>query len=175
MEYSLEQIALLVEIIGGVAIIISLFFVGLQLKESAKATRSATAATTVSEITSWYSNLGNCEQGSKVFYNFLTNPESLTSEERYQAIMNVHGIWLLWQNSFYLVKKGTLDKGIHKSLVEIINGVKNSPGFHVFWESCKSIFLKEFQEYVEKILESDTASSMDFIRVKTKKANANNA
>ena len=59
MEYNLEYIALFVEIIGGIAIIISLVFVGLQLKESAKATRSSTAATTVSELTSWYSNLGN--------------------------------------------------------------------------------------------------------------------
>ncbi len=124
MEYNLEQIALLVEIIGGVAIFISLVFVGLQLKESAKATRSATAATTVSEITSWYSNLGNSEQGSKVFYKFMTEPESLTPEERYQAIMNGHGIVLSWQNSFYLVKEGTLDKDVHNSLIEIINGVK---------------------------------------------------
>ena len=110
MEYNLEQIALIVEIIGGITIIISLLFVGLQLKESAKATRSATAATTVSELTTWYSNLGNSEQGSFVFWNFMTKPDSLTPEKRFQAIVNIHGIMLTWQNSFYLVKEGTLDK-----------------------------------------------------------------
>lgn len=175
MEYNLEQIALLVEIIGGVAIIISLVFVGLQLKESAKATRSATAATTVSEITSWYSNLGNSEQGSKVFYNFITIPESLTPEEQYQAIMNAHGIVLSWQNSFYLVREGTLDEGVHKSLVEIINGIKNSPGFIIFWKSRKSIFLQEFQEYVEKIMESDKSNSENLYRhEEEERTNANN-
>lgn len=61
MESNLEKIALLLEIIGGIAIIVSLIFVGMQLKESSKATRSATAATTASEITSWYSSLGNSE------------------------------------------------------------------------------------------------------------------
>ena len=159
MEFNLEQVALIVEIIGGIVIIISLLFVGLQLKESAKATRSATAVTTVSELTSWYSNLGNSEQGSYVFWNFMTNPDSITPVERFQAIMNLHGILLTWQNSYYLVKEGTLDKRVQESLLEIINGVKNNPGFQIFWKSRKAIFLKEFQEYVEEIMATDKTNS----------------
>ena len=159
MEYNLEQTALIVEIIGGIVIIISLLFVGLQLKESAKATRSATAVATVSELTSWYSNLGNSEQGSYVFWNFMTNPDSITPVERFQAIMNLHGILLTWQNSYYLVKEGTLDKRVQESLLEIINGVKNNPGFQVFWQSRKAIFLKEFQKYVEEIMATDKTNS----------------
>ena len=159
MEFNLEQVALIVEIIGGIVIIFSLLFVGLQLKESAKATRSATAVTTVSELTSWYSNLGNSEQGSYVFWNFMTNPDSITPVERFQAIMNLHGILLTWQNSYYLVKEGTLDKRVQESLLEIINGVKNNPGFQIFWQSRKAIFLKEFQEYVEEIMATDKTNS----------------
>jgi len=159
MEYNLEKIALIIQIIGESAIIISLIFVGLQLKESAKATRSATAVTTVSELTSWYSNLGNSEQGSYVFWNFMTNPDSITPVERFQAIMNLHGILLTWQNSYYLVKEGTLDKRVQESLLEIINGVKNNPGFQIFWQSRKAIFLKEFQEYVEEIMATDKTNS----------------
>ena len=159
MEFNLEQVALIVEIIGGIVIIISLLFVGLQLKESAKATRSATAVTTVSELTSWYSNLGNSEQGSYVFWNFMTNPDSITPVERFQAIMNLHGILLTWQNSYYLVKEGTLDKRVQESLLEIINGVKNNPGFQIFWQSRKATFLKEFQEYVEGLMASDKINS----------------
>lgn len=159
MEFNLEQVALIVEIIGGIIIMISLIFVGLQLKESTKATRSATAVTTVSELTSWYSNLGNSEQGSYVFWNFMTNPDSITPVERFQAIMNLHGILLTWQNSYYLVKEGTLDKRVQESLLEIINGVKNNPGFQIFWQSRKAIFLKEFQEYVEEIMATDKTNS----------------
>ncbi|MFT6796518.1 MAG: hypothetical protein ACJART_001660 [Maribacter sp.] len=159
MEFNLEQVALIIEIIGGIVIIVSLIFVGLQLKESAKATRSSTAVTTVSELTSWYSNLGNSEQGSYVFWNFMTNPDSITPVERFQAIMNLHGILLTWQNSYYLVKEGTLDKRVQESLLEIINGVKNNPGFQIFWQSRKAIFLKEFQEYVEEIMATDKTNS----------------
>ena len=159
MEFNLENTALIIEIIGGIAIIISLLFVGKQLQVSTKATRSATAATTVSELTAWYSNLGNSQQGSYVFWHFMTNPDSLTSEERFQAIMNLQGIMLTWQNSYYLVKEGTLDKRVHESLLEIINGVKNNPGFQLFWQSRKATFLKEFQEYVEELMATDKTNS----------------
>ena len=161
MEFNLEQIALIVEIIGSLAIIISLVFVGLQLNEGAKATRSSIAATTVSEVTSWYSNLGNSEQSSHVFWNFMTNPDSLTPEHRFQAMVNIHGIMMTWQNSYYLVKEGTLDKNIQQSLLEIINGVKNNPGFLIFWKSRKSIFLAEFQEYVEDLMNSESVHSLE--------------
>lgn len=160
MDYSLEQIALIVQIIGGITIIISLLFVGLQLKAGAKATRSATAAATVGELTSWYSNLGNSEEGSYVFWNFMTNPDSLTPERRFQAMVNIHGIMLMWQNSYYLVKEGTLDRNIHQSLVEIINGVKNTPGFKMYWDLRKSVFLEEFQQYVEEIKMSKKVNSV---------------
>ena len=145
MEYNLEQIALIVEIIGGLAVIISPVFVGLQLKESAKATRSQIAAATVSEMTSWYSNIGNSEQGSAVFWNFMTNPNSQTPEERFQAIMNGHGAMLTWQNSYYLVKEGTLDKRIHDSLVEIITSVKKILDFMCFGKLVNPYFLKNFK------------------------------
>ena len=61
MKYNLKKIALVAEIFGGIAILISLIFVGIQFKENTKATRSATALATVSEMTSWYSNIGNSD------------------------------------------------------------------------------------------------------------------
>ena len=67
----------------------------------------------------------------------MTNPGSIKPVERFQAIMDLHGILLTWQNSYYLGKEGRLDKRVHESLLEIVNGVKNNPGFHIFWEARK--------------------------------------
>ena len=169
MKYNLKKIALIAEIFGGIAILISLIFVGIQFKENTKATRSATALATVSEMTSWYSNIGNSERGSYIFWNFLSNPDSLKPEERFQAIMNIHGAMLAFQNSYYLVKEGTLDQEIQQSLLEIINGIKTTPGFLVFWKARKSIFLMEFQEYVEEIIASKKVTSEGVYEIVEKK------
>ena len=165
MKSNLKKVAITLEIIGGIAIIISLIFVGVQLRESSKATRSATAASTVSEVTSFYSNLGNSEQGSHIFFEFMMQPDSLSTKERFQAMMNIHGVMLTIQNSYYLVDEGTLDDKIKESLVASIYAVKDNPGFKVYWNARKELFFDDFQSYVEEIIDSNERYSRELYEV----------
>lgn len=171
MKYNLKQAALLIEIVGGIAIIISLIFVGIQLRESSRATRSATAASTVSEVTSFYSDLGNSTEGSRNFYEFMISPDSLSEAELFQAIMNSHGIMLTIQNSYYLVEEGTLDEKIKESLVASIYAVKDNPGFKIFWRARKELFFEEFQNYVEEIMTSDVKFSRELYELESVNTN----
>jgi len=165
MKYNLKKTALLIEMIGGIAIIISLLFVGIQVRESSKATRSATAASTVSQVTSFYSDLGNNTEGSRIFYEFQMRPDSLNETELFQAMMNAHGIMLTIQNSYYLVEEGTLDEKIKQSLVASIIAVKDNPGFRLFWKTRKDLFFPEFQIYVEEIIKSDKKYSRELYSI----------
>ena len=154
MKYKLKNIALFAEIFGGIAILISLIFVGFQFKENTKATRSATATATISTMASWYSDIGNNQQSSMLFYKFLATPDSIPQEQRIQAIYNIHSMFLIFQNSYLLVKEGTLDVRIQESLTEVIKGVRNQPGMLYYWETRKSIFFEEFRAYVDETLQS---------------------
>lgn len=165
MKYNLKKTALLIEMIGGIAIIISLLFVGIQVRESSKATRSATAASTVSQVTSFYSDLGNNTEGSRIFYEFQMRPDSLNETELFQAMMNSHGIMLTIQNSYYLVEEGTLDEKIKQSLVASIIAVKDNPGFKLFWKTRKDLFFPEFQIYVEELIKSDKKYSRELYSI----------
>ena len=51
MKFKLKKIALIAEIFGGIVILISLIFVGMQFKENAKATKSANASATMVQKT----------------------------------------------------------------------------------------------------------------------------
>ena len=154
MKYKLKNIALYAEVIGGIAILISLIFVGFQFKDNTKATRSATATATISTMASWYSDIGNNEQSSILFYKFLATPDSIPKERRIQAIYNLHSMFLIFQSSYLLVKEGTLDVRIQESLTEVIKGVRDQPGMLYYWETRKSIFFEEFRAYVDEILQS---------------------
>ncbi|WNH13296.1 hypothetical protein [Thalassobellus suaedae] len=154
MKYKLKNIALVAEIFGGVAIFISLIFVGFQFKENTKATRSSTATATISAMASWYADIGNNQQSSELFYKFLATPDSIPKKQRIQAIYNLHSMFLIFQNSYFLVKEGTLDASIQESLTVVITGVKNQPGMLYYWQTRKSIFFEEFRSYVDEILQS---------------------
>jgi len=154
MKFKLEKLALIAEIFGGIAIFISLLFVGIQFKENAKATKSATASATIAALANWYLEIGNNSESSELFYNFMADPNQLTPEQRFQAVMNSHGVFIIFQNSYYLAKEGTLDSEMQNSLTSVILGVKDQPGFAFYWEQRESFFFKEFREYIDDILKN---------------------
>ena len=155
MKDRLQKISIITEIVGAVAIVVSLIFVGIQFIENTKATKSATAASTIGTISSWYTEMGNNEQSSSLFYNYMADPDSLTSEERFQVIITLHGLFLTFQNSYYLSQEGTLDSRIQESITKAAVGVKDQPGFRLFWKLRRELFFPEFQKHIDEIVDTD--------------------
>ncbi|TXG39392.1 hypothetical protein [Seonamhaeicola maritimus] len=155
MKNGLQKISIITEIVGAIAIVISLIFVGIQFTENTKATKSSTAASTVATISSWYTEMGNNQQSSSLFYNFMADPESLTSEERFQVIISLHGLFLTFQNSYYLNQQGTLDSHIQESITKAAVGVKDQPGFRLFWKLRRELFFPEFQKHIDEIVDTE--------------------
>ncbi len=152
MKNKLKNIALIAEIFGGIAILVTLIFVGIQFRDNIKATRSATATATIEALSNWYTELGNNSESSELFYNFMADPDVLTPQQRFQVVMNVHGVFMVFQNSFYLSKEGTLDDEMQNSLTSVVLGVMDQPGFKFYWEQRKSFLLEEFRMYIEDIM-----------------------
>ncbi|MFY0625790.1 MAG: hypothetical protein JXR07_05835 [Reichenbachiella sp.] len=155
MKNKLQKISIITEIVGAVAIVVSLIFVGIQFIENTKATKSATAASTVSTISSWYTEMGNNQQSSTLFWNFMADPGSLSSVERFQVIISLHGLFLTFQNSYYLNQQGTLDSHIQESITKAAVGVKDQPGFRLFWKLRRELFFTEFQKHIDAIVNTD--------------------
>jgi hypothetical protein len=157
MKYTLKKIALYAEIFGGIAIVVSLIFVGIQFRENTKATKSSTANATNAMAVAWYSETGNSAQSSHLLWNYLKDPKSITSNaEKYQVTLLLHGLMLSFQNSYYLAAEGTLDQNVLGSLTASLIAVKNQPGFQEYWDNRKSLFFEEFRDYVTSILTSDS-------------------
>jgi hypothetical protein len=150
------------ETLSVVAVVLSLIFVGLEVNESTRATRSATAAETTATIAEWYTALGNDQQASSVLRRFVTDPHSLTIDEQYQAVMNIHALMLILQSSFYLEEEGTLSPQIRRS---ITTAMTSEPGIRFYWEQRKPIFVNEnFIAYIEQLFEDGYTHSHDFYR-----------
>ena len=151
-----------VEALSVAAVVLSLIFVGLEVNESTRATRSATAADTTAMIAEWYMSLGSDQQASSVLRRFVTDPQSVTLEEQYQAVMNIHALMLILQSSFYLEEEGTLSPQIRRSMTKAMT---SEPGVRYYWEQRKPIFVNEnFIAFIEQLLADGYTHSKDFYR-----------
>jgi len=159
VKLKLSELASLAEVIGAVAIVISLVYVGIQVSDSTQAGRSAAANETSSAISSWYSAIGSNQQASQVFLDGISNPGSLSREETAQFIYLMHGLMLEYQNAYYLSQEGTLEVELQESLTNTILGVKSQPGFLMYWEQRRGLFKTDFKEYMEDLVATGTPNT----------------
>jgi hypothetical protein len=146
---ALSQIA---EIIAAIAVVISLIFVGLQVRANTRATRSAAAYDAITGMRENFIVLGTSEQACAVWFLGITNPEALSPEETLQFFALIHSAFLAFQSSHSMAAEGTLDPEIRDSIMSSVIAVKDLPGFKKYWAERKDFFKANFREYIDDII-----------------------
>jgi len=161
----LADLAHLAEIIGAFAVVVSLVYVGIQVNDGVGASRSASVNDANVALQSWYLEVGSNEQTSNLFYRGLLSDEALPNEEEFQFMMIFHGVFLAFQNSYWLAEEGTLDPELLEALTAAVLGVKDTPGMQRYWRQRRSYLNASFGLYVDELLERETDTSMDIYRI----------
>lgn len=129
MTELLEEYALIAEIISGIAIIISLIFVGIQIKRNTKATQASTFQAIADLDINLLLNFGNSKELARLISTFRDNPDSLTKEEQN------HGFYLFGaevrhvENLFLQYENKMLNDKHWQSRKALVDGVVLSGGF----------------------------------------------
>jgi hypothetical protein len=160
----LQDLASVAEIIGGVAVVISLIYVGIQVNDSTSAIRSAAASDATATMQSWYIEMGTNRQASDVWFNAMTSDEPLAARDEFQFMMSMHVAILGMQNSYLLVKEGTLDPEFREAVATAIVAVKDLPGMARYWRQRRGFFHTEFAKYVDGLLVRDAIDTLDIYK-----------
>jgi hypothetical protein len=161
---TLEQLGILSEIVSAIAIIITLIYLSIQIRDSARASKSAAVTDATTAMQAFYLELGSNPATAKLFLDGLTNPENLSREAQYQHLMMLHSFFLGIQRCFFLAQVGTLDVGLRDSIGTALHAASHLPGMHLYWRQRKGYFQPEFIEWVEGIFARDPYAEMDAYR-----------
>lgn len=150
MNEILEKYALIAQIISGVAVVISLVFVGLQIRGNTKATRASTFHQIAALDIQILLSLGSSQDSARIITAFREHPDGLSEEEfnygfhMFAAeVRHVENLFLQNENKM-LSKK---DWNSRKALVE---GMVMSPGFGALLKSpFRKYFDGSFIEFAE--------------------------
>ena len=160
----LSEWANVAEIVGALAVIVSLLYVGLQLNDNTSAIRSAAANDASVAMQSWYLEMGGNRQASDNWYNSATSPEPLSTLDEFQFMMTMHAVMLGQQNSYLLSQEGTLDADFQDAVTTAISAVKDLPGMERYWRQRRSFFHSGFADYVDDLLAQDPIETMDIYK-----------
>lgn len=170
MKLKLSDMSNVADVVSAIAIVISLVYVGLQVSDNTKATRSSTANGATALTVSAYSLISSSAESASVFHRGMRDPSLLDDGERTQFIFMVHTAFLSFQNSYYLSKEGTLDDEIQTTLTETLMASKDQSGLKLYWNQRRSFFMKEFREYVDELIAKEDIHESSEIYLSTEKS-----
>jgi hypothetical protein len=165
MKLKLSDWASIAEVVGALAIVISLVYVGIQVKDSSRAVRSAAANDANVATQSWYLEIGSNQQTSELWLAAMLSEEPLARDEEFQFLMMTHAAFLAFQNSYFLAEEGTIDEELREAITVAVIGVKDLPGMERYWRQRRSYLHRGFAEYVDELMTRDPIDTVDIYRM----------
>jgi hypothetical protein len=160
----LDAIVQTADIVGALAVVATLVYVGIQVNDNTRVMRLTAANDAAALGHAWYLQLGSNPEATQIYTAGLTNPESLSREGMVQFIWMTHANMIALQNSWYLTVERALDPELRETLTNTILGIREQPGFAIYWSQRKALFKPEFRAYVEALVISGSTNK-DFEQV----------
>ncbi len=164
MQFTLTDLASIAQIVGAVAVIVSLVYVAIQVKSNSIAVRSGSGNAANVAVQSWYLELGANQQASDLYIKAMTSDEPLAKEEEFQFIVLTHALMLAFQNSYFLATERTIDTDLREAMTVPIMAVKDLPGLQRYWRQRRNYFLPGFATYVDGLLARPPIDTLDVYR-----------
>jgi hypothetical protein len=146
---SLNDLANLGQVIGAVAVVISLFYVASQIRQNTNAVRSATAQTVHEHFAKWYHLVAADDDLSRIVANGLRDYVSLSEQERVRFIATFMAFLSYSQNAFLKWREGLFASPLWLGWELVIMNLVCAPGGKAFWKDRAYMFGDEFRRYIE--------------------------
>ena len=155
----LQRWALTAEVIGGIAIVISLIFVGYQVRQSthqAALNRSALETATYQDLNQSISNLNLVliqDPGLAELVDKWESDEKMNRLEQTRVFLFLINVFRHGDMAFYQYQKGSIDEESLNSVLRITLGRLRIPRSRNAWDRHKKAYRPDYAAYIDALLE----------------------
>jgi len=168
----LDQLGSIGSIISGIAVVVSLIYLAIQIRRNTEAERTSTYQSIVSDFGTMNNNLAGNPELSHMFVEALENYHEFNDEDKARISQMFFQIFRMFENMFYQQKKGYLDQDLWVGWKRLMLTYFARPGFQTWWEHRRVVYAKPFVNFLEtEKLDINVKSYKDITNLK--KADAN--
>ena len=157
---NIESMANYADVIGAIAVIVSLIYVGIQIRRNTLAVRLNTFHSISEGFRSQAALIGGSGLVALVYLTGLTRPEEMSEEERVQFYALLHNQVRAYEDAFYQHCEGALDARYWAGMQGQMINTSSQPGFVQFWKDRRTWYSESFQHHVDDVL---NPSAKDFV------------
>lgn len=149
---NLSDLANIGQVIGAIAVVISLIYVALQIRQNTNAVRAATAQSVHEHFANWYNSFACDESLPHIALRGLKDYGSLSETDKARFVATFMAFLSYSQNAFLKWRQGLLDPSLWLGWEQVIMNLVCSPGGKGLWKERSYLFGEEFRRYVEEEL-----------------------
>ena len=148
------------DFVGGIAVIATLIYLAVQLKQANVTTHRQMYAHSALAISEFWLNLAREPELYHSFRSLLRSPEDL-SQERSERGMLVCDSYLSLMESFYLHNIEYGETLSQERWNRTLSQMLNTPGGVHYWSRRKSSFHEEFSDYIQTLIDQGSESTLE--------------
>lgn len=146
---TLDQLASIGEIIGGIAVIISLVYLAVQIRMNTEAERSSTYQAIVSDFGSLNNTMAGTPELSNLYVQAMEDYHQLTPDQKARISQLFFQCFRYFENMFYQYKKGYLDEEVWIGWKRLMLTYYSRPGFQSWWKHRRDVYSEPFAVFLE--------------------------
>jgi hypothetical protein len=139
------------EFIGGIAVIASIVYLAIQIRQNTRSVRSSTLATNTANWSSMLVNLSS-EGQSDAYLNGMMGKADISAKHLLQFVLIARAMLVSSETQHYQYLNGALDKDIYLGYERACRDQMLAfPGFRMVWEITREQFSPKFRALVDKL------------------------
>ena len=151
MGMSLDSSAKVAEVVGAVAVVIGLLFVGFEIRENTVAQQFSATQTLVSEYNSAISAI-NDREFVCIFIRAGNNFANLSQSDKIRFSILMQPVFRTFEQLHYSDLKGTIDVNVYSGFKRQYAAMMQLPGNQQYWEARRHWFGGTFQEFTDNMI-----------------------
>ena len=149
-----DAIGALGELVGAAAVVVSIIYLALQVKQNSAHVRSSGYQTAVQSANQFLDSLSTHPETLKVFQAAQDSYDSLDDDDQSIARTLFMQLFMYYESLFYQYKDGVVDPDIWEGRRKMMVNLLQMPGVASWWETWRHIYGAKFQRYIGENMES---------------------
>ena len=137
--------------LGGAAVVASLVFVGLQLRQNTQAMRAAASQAHAANLQQIVSYIVTDNDAARVWRVGVSNQECLTDDERVRFVSLISGFFRFFEAARLQSRHGQLDPQHWHYVEHQMRDLVRQPGVQMYWRMRKHWHSHEFCNWVDAL------------------------
>jgi len=155
-SFTLEQASYLAEIIGVIAVVLSLIYLGLQVKQNTRSMRIQTVQDLSNQFKESQASIAHDKDLADIYHRAVFNYEQLDPLEQLRFNLLIASVLRVLNELFFKRDEGAVDESMWHGFKTIAEDLMRYPGTQSVYKIRKQQYSNVFQKFVDELIENSS-------------------